>query len=94
MERGRNRGGIGQFVNCNILEKINSVENAVYTVAEAEMLYSPSVHLGEDSAVVIVRLNVTALSPGNGVLLLGIPWSLVSVADLCLNVLVEAEIVQ
>ena len=51
-------------------------------------------YLGEVSAVVTVGLNVTVLSPGNGVLSLGIPWSLVSVADLCLNVFMEAEIVK
>ena len=54
------------------------------TVSEAGMF------LGEDSAVVIVGIIVMVLSPRNGKLLLVVPWSLVSVPDLCLNDLIKA----
>ena len=50
--------------------------------------------LGKDSAVVTVGLIVMVLSPRISMQLLGISWSLVSVADLWPNVLVEAEIVK
>ena len=83
-----NRGGTGKFVICTILDKINRFENIVEIFVEA------GVFLGEYSAVVTVGIIVTVLSPGNGKLLLVIPWSLVSVADLCLSVPMEAEIIK
>ena len=83
-----NRGGMGKFVIFTILDKINRFENIVEIFVEA------GVFLGEYSAVVTVGIIVTVLSPGNGKLLLVIPWSLVSVADLCLSVPMEAEIIK
>ena len=84
----RNRGGMGKFVICIIKDKINCVEHFVEMVAEGGMF------LGEYSAVVTVGLVVTVLSPGNVKLLLVIPWVLVSVTDMWLNVFMEAEIVK
>ena len=79
---------MGKFVTCTILDKINRFENIVEIFVEA------GVFLGEYSAVVTVGLVVTVLSPGNVKLLLVIPWVLVSVTDLWLNVFMEAEIVK
>ena len=58
------------------------------------MVAEGGMFLGEYSAVVTVGLVVTVLSPGNVKLLLVIPWVLVSVTDLWLNVFMEAEIVK